>query len=112
MPWAARALAPRPLVLLLDEPLSNLDPYWVLRFLELLRTAAEAQGQAVLVSLHDLALLPRFDRALLVAGGKLQMDEAPADLKASERFEDIFQVREGADGGWTIRTQAGPRPSP
>ena len=38
----ARALAPRPLVLLLDEPLSNLDPYWVLRMLALMRAAAAA----------------------------------------------------------------------
>ena len=31
----ARALAAESKVLLLDEPLSNLDPYWVLRFLDI-----------------------------------------------------------------------------
>jgi iron complex transport system ATP-binding protein len=98
---AARALAAGPAVLLLDEPLSNLDPYWVLRFLDLFRTAA-GSGQAVLVALHDLSLLSRFDRALLIADGKIQMDEAPADLMASERFEEIFRVRASADGGWMI----------
>jgi len=97
----ARALAACPKLLLLDEPLSNLDPYWVLRFLDLFAAAAEA-GQTVLVSLHDLSLLPRFRRALLVADGKLQMDEAPARLMASERFEEIFRVRALADGGWMI----------
>jgi hypothetical protein len=40
-----------------------------------------------LVSLHDLSLLPHFPRALLVAEGKLQMDEAPAKLVHDERFE-------------------------
>jgi iron complex transport system ATP-binding protein len=99
---AARALAPRSRVLLLDEPLSNLDPYWVLRFLDLLREAA-ASGQTVLVALHDLGQLHHFDRALLIADGEVQMDEAPASLLASERFEEIFRIR-AANGGWTIRS--------
>jgi iron complex transport system ATP-binding protein len=105
----ARALAARPAVLLLDEPLSNLDPYWVLRFLEIFRLAA-SQGQAVLVALHDLGQLHHFGRALLIADGEVQMDEAPAGLTASERFEDIFRIRSTA-GGWEIRP-AGRRSSP
>jgi iron complex transport system ATP-binding protein len=98
---AARALVGEPRILLLDEPLSNLDPYWVLRFLSVFEAAAQS-GQAVLVALHDLSQLPRFNRALLIAGGKVRMDEAPASLVASERFEEIFRIR-SADGGWRIR---------
>ena len=101
----ARALASRSRILLLDEPLSNLDPYWVLRLLDILRAAACA-GQAVLVALHDLSQLARFDRALLVAGGTVQMDETPAGLMASERFETCFRIRQ-SNGGWTIRRPAG-----
>ena len=106
----ARALAARPRLLLLDEPLSNLDPYWVLRFLDILAEAAAA-GQLVLVALHDLSLLSRFDRALLIAGGKVQMDEAPADLVASERFCEIFRIVAG-ESGWTIRRKEDPRSLP
>jgi iron complex transport system ATP-binding protein len=98
---AARALAPNPTALLLDEPLSNLDPYWVLRFVSIFETAAQS-GQTVLVALHDLSQLHHFGRALLIADGKVQMDEAPASLMASERFEDIFRIR-AANGGWRVR---------
>ncbi|MCF2514230.1 ABC transporter ATP-binding protein [Sphingomonas sp. G124] len=98
----ARALAARPIALLLDEPMSNLDPYWVLRFLEQFRMAAD-EGQIVLVALHDLSLLGRFDRALLIADGKIQMSEAPANLMASERFAEIFRIRAEPAGGWAIR---------
>ena len=106
----ARALAARSKILLFDEPLSNLDPYWVLRFMDIFRKAASA-GQAVLVALHDLSQLTQFDRALLIANGEVQMDEAPASLMASERFENCFRIRQ-SNGGWTITQRAGQQSLP
>lgn len=106
----ARALAAHPQILLLDEPLSNLDPYWVLRFLDIFETAARS-GQTIFVALHDLAQLSQFGRALLIADGKVQMDEAPASLVASERFEEVFRIQP-VNGGWQIRRSEGRRSSP
>ena len=97
----ARAMAARPKLLLLDEPFANLEPYWVLRLADILRETAD-DDTLVLVALHDLGQLERFDRALLIAGGGVQMEEAPAALVANERFEDIFRIT-AATGGWTIR---------
>ena len=97
----ARAMAARSKLLLLDEPFANLEPYWVLRLADILRETAD-DDTLVLVALHDLGQLERFDRALLIAGGGVQMEEAPADLVANERFEDIFRIT-AATGGWTIR---------
>lgn len=97
----ARAMAARPKLLLLDEPFANLEPYWVLRLGHILRDLASS-GTIVMVALHDLHQLDRFDRALLIASGAVQMNEAPADLVASERFEAIFRIVAARDG-WAIR---------
>ena len=67
----ARALIAGPAVLLLDEPLSNLDPYQVLKTLAAIR-AATSHGASALVSVHDLSVLDSFDRVLLMNHGKHQ----------------------------------------
>jgi iron complex transport system ATP-binding protein len=87
----ARAMAARPKVLLLDEPLSNLDPYWVLRFLDLL-DQVRLDGTVVIVSLHDLAHLARFDRALLIDQNHLIADDNPEKLLNNSLFQQVFRI--------------------
>jgi iron complex transport system ATP-binding protein len=99
----ARALAPRPKLLLLDEPLSNLDPYWVLRLLEILRGTADA-GASALVAVHDIDRVSAFDRALLVAGGEVGADLQPREMLGSSALADAFRI-ERSEGGWSIRRE-------
>jgi len=103
----ARAMASRPRVLLLDEPLSNLDPYWVLRLLQLLRKIAE-EGAAVLVALHDIDRMSAFDRVLLVDKGEICADLPPADMISAPQLCHAFRIERVSDR-WQVRPSADPQ---
>ena len=68
----AHALISRPRLLLLDEPLANLDLKSEQEIVTLLGGLAREQGIAVLVSAHDVnPLLTVMDRIVYVANGKV-----------------------------------------
>jgi zinc/manganese transport system ATP-binding protein len=68
----AHALISRPKMLLLDEPLANLDLRSEQEVVELLSRIAKEQGVAVLISAHDLnPVLPVVDRVVYVANGRV-----------------------------------------
>jgi len=101
----ARALAAKPRLLLLDEPFSNLDPYWVLKTLEILRKEAGASSTTILASVHDLNQIIAFDRAVLLSEGKVVEDSGPADLLASPALGEVLRIEKSARG-WRIREEA------
>jgi len=68
----ARALAPRPKLLLLDEPTANLDPLWQIRLMERIREEIASGGRAALVAIHDLdAAAHHADRILVMDRGRI-----------------------------------------
>ncbi|MGA3148762.1 MAG: metal ABC transporter ATP-binding protein [Acidimicrobiales bacterium] len=67
----AHALISRPKLLLLDEPLANLDPRSVQEVVSLLHRVATDHDVAILLSAHEMnALLPVMDRIVYVADGR------------------------------------------
>ena len=67
----AHALVSRPRMLLLDEPLANLDLRSGHEIVALLHRVATEQGVAILLTAHEMnALLPVMDRIVYLAGGR------------------------------------------
>ena len=67
----AHALVSRPQLLLLDEPLANLDPRSAQEVVGLLHLVAEEHGVAILLSAHEMnALLPVMDRIVYLTAGR------------------------------------------
>ena len=76
----ARALVTEPRLLVADEPTGNLDPTLSAEILALLEALPE-RGTSVLVASHDLGLVKRMRKRVLVLGdGRLLDDIRPEDL--------------------------------
>jgi ABC-type Fe3+/spermidine/putrescine transport system ATPase subunit len=106
----ARALAPEPRVLLLDEPLSNLDPTLRERTRKELRGAIQRVGiTTVLVTHEQEEAFHLGDRVAVLQGGMLHQVGTPEDLyeRPATRFVATFVGRASAlpgvlEGGGTV----------
>lgn len=104
----ARALAPRPTFLLLDEPTANLDPLWQIRLMELLRQEISQGERAALVAIHDLDMAARYaDRILVMHDGRIA-----AEGLDGAHIAEIFGI-ERVGGQWRpVSPSADRRSSP
>jgi ABC-2 type transport system ATP-binding protein len=81
------ALGRRPQLLVLDEPLANLDPLAREDFMATVMTAAAEYGVSVVLSSHVLAELERVaDYLVLVSHGNIQVAGEVEDLLAAHRI--------------------------
>ena len=104
----ARALAPRPKLLLLDEPTANLDPLWQIRLMDLVREEIGQGGRAALVAIHDLDAAARYaDRILVMDRGRIA-----AEGLDGPHVAEIFGIAR-VGGAWRpVRPREDPRSSP
>jgi ABC-2 type transport system ATP-binding protein len=80
------ALARKPRLLVLDEPLATLDPLARQDFMATVMTAMTDEGVSVLLSSHAIADLERFaDFLVILSGGGLQAVGETDDLIAAHR---------------------------
>jgi zinc/manganese transport system ATP-binding protein len=86
----AHALISRPRLLLLDEPLANLDISSEQEIVTLVARIARQQGVTVLISAHDMnPLLPVMDRVVYIAAGRVASGPT-AEVVSTESLSRLY----------------------
>ena len=90
--FLAAALVSNPEILLLDEPMSNLDLRREKELLQLVDRVVRSRNVTALVIAHNInPLLPFLDRVIYIANGKVATGK-PKEVLTSERLSDLFGV--------------------
>mgnify|MGYP003842653939 CR=1 FL=1 len=86
------ALANDPAVLLMDEPLANLDPPHQADWLQLV-LALVAQGCTVVSVLHEISMALHADTTVVMAQGRITHHGSCADEQTQRAVEQVFDHR-------------------
>lgn len=99
----ARALAQKPKALILDEPITYLDPRARVELLLTLRRICRQRGIAVVASLHEVELALRIaDRLLVVAAGRVKAYDSPEEFVEEGGPLELYEF--GEDAGFSAET--------
>lgn len=89
----ARALTQQPKILLLDEPISNLDIRYQCEVLDLARRLAKTENLAVVAVLHQINLASAIaDTMLLLNEGRTIAQGAPDVVMTQAHLEAVYQT--------------------
>ncbi len=98
-------------LLLLDEPLANLDIKYQIELMRLLRKLREANNISVVMALHDITVALQFDTVMVVKNGALigsGRPEAVLTRKTLKQAVDVnMEVRTSPETGTYIRYEEG-----
>ena len=88
----ARSLAVQAQVLLMDEPLANLDPPHQADWLAVVRALVQS-GKTVVSVLHEISFALHADQMVVMAEGRIAHQGACADGATHRALEAVFQNR-------------------
>ncbi len=96
----ARALAQQTPIMLLDEPISNLDIAHQFEILQLLRDINRQQGKTILLVIHDLNMALQYcDNLLLLHSGAVRYQGPIAQGLTPDNIAAVFGVRAQVQNG-------------
>jgi energy-coupling factor transporter ATP-binding protein EcfA2 len=89
----AAALAPRPQVLILDEPCSQLDPKYTRDIFCLLQKLKEEYGITIILVSHNSPMIAQFaDRLMIMEEGKIAANGKPQEIFSDPPLMERFSL--------------------
>jgi len=89
-------------LLLLDEPLANLDIRYQIELIRLLRRLREERNISVVMALHDINIALQFEKVMLIKNGSIlgegDSEAVLTDAMLKESFDVDIEVKRSADG--------------
>ena len=79
-------------LLLLDEPLANLDIKYQIELVKLLKNLRETRNIAVIMALHDINMALQFENVMLIKDGNLIGFGRPDDVLSQGMLKQAFDV--------------------
>jgi len=92
--FVAMALAQSTDVLLLDEPLNNLDPRYAVDLMRLLGGLAAERGMTIVIVLHDIAVAARHaDRIVAMKDGRVAREGSVDEVITAEFLGALYETQ-------------------
>ena len=79
-------------LLLLDEPLANLDIKYQIELVRLLRKLREEKNISIVMALHDINVAPQFEKVMLIENGNIIGSGSPDSVLTREKLKQAFDV--------------------
>lgn len=93
MVMIAQCLVADPEIVILDEPMNNLDLHRELQMFDLMRKITDERGLTTLMVLHDVNFAARYsDRMLVLKDGRVYAEGVPKNVVTEEMLRDVYRV--------------------
>ncbi|MFT3804428.1 MAG: ATP-binding cassette domain-containing protein [Burkholderiaceae bacterium] len=93
MAFLAMAIAQQTRVLLLDEPLNNLDIKHAVQIMRALRRLCDEQGRTVILVIHDINFAANYsDHIVALKDGALRFSGPADQVLTGDRLRDLYEL--------------------
>jgi iron complex transport system ATP-binding protein len=89
----AQAIIKQPEILLLDEPLNNLDVHHQFALLNLISKLSKHKNIITVIVMHDINLAARYaDNIVIMDNGRLYSQGKPREVVTKKMLKDIYKI--------------------